>query len=279
MSWIFIIMFSFILNGCSILPFFHNKIVDRGQYKIDTSFSSIAQNSRNRFLIIHYTALDDKRSLDMLLNGGHVSAHYLIPSMPLKHHGKPVILQLVKENQRAWHAGVSDWCHRNNINDTSIGIEIVNPGYTHNNHGFHWYPFHPSQIDLIIKVCRDIIQRYDIKPINVLAHSDIAPLRKYDPGPLFPWKTMFDAGIGAWPDLHVVNKYLAKRHPNTIVPVLNIQNLLTKYGYSIPQHGQLDKSTRKVISAFQMHFRAENISGQPDAETEAIILALIEKYK
>lgn len=103
-------------------------VIEHGDYAVDTSYPSQEQDERVRFLIFHYTAADDKESL-RLLTRGSVSAHYLIPSHPTQINGKPVVLQLVPENKRAWHAGVSGWAGRNNINDTSIGIEIVNDGF------------------------------------------------------------------------------------------------------------------------------------------------------
>ncbi|WMY96964.1 MAG: N-acetylmuramoyl-L-alanine amidase [Arsenophonus sp.] len=262
--------------GCSS----KKNIIDKGNYYIDQSFSSISQNHRIKFLIFHYTVVNDVRSLD-LLTQSQVSAHYLI----LKHlkikNGKPVIFNLVPENKKAWHAGLSNWDGKLNINHTSIGIEIVNTGFTEDLFGRKiWYPFTEKQISAIIFLAKDIIKKYNISPVNVLAHSDIAPLRKYDPGKFFPWKRLAAFGIGAWPDEVTVKKYLAGRPPYSLANVLVIQKQLKKYGYDkIPQSGELDEETRKIISAFQLHFRPMDISGNPDAETEAIACALVEKYR
>ncbi len=260
-----------LLAGCSSLE-------DRGTYKVDSSFPSQGQNDRVRFLVFHYTAVDDKDSLRILTKGG-VSAHYLLPSLPNYVRGKPVVLQLVPEDKRAWHAGVSGWNGRKDLNDTSIGIEIVNKGFTEMLLEREWYPFNEQQIDLLTRLAKDIIQRYGIEPINVIGHSDIAPLRKYDPGKLFPWKSLAEQGIGAWPEDATVEKYMAGRKWNDGASVELIQKTLAKYGYTIPQTGVLDEETRKTISAFQMHFRPDDISGNPDAQTESIALALVEKYK
>ncbi|MCU6172541.1 N-acetylmuramoyl-L-alanine amidase, partial [Enterobacter bugandensis] len=111
-----------------------------------------------------------------------------VKTYPESLNGKPVVLQLVPESQRAWHAGVSYWQGRNNLNDTSIGIEIVNRGFTERMLRREWYAYNESQIELIERLTKDIVERYNIDPANVVAHSDIAPLRKSDPGPLFPWK-------------------------------------------------------------------------------------------
>ncbi|CNL04297.1 N-acetylmuramoyl-L-alanine amidase [Yersinia enterocolitica] len=268
-----------LLAGCSS-PHRDNphQLIDRGEYKVDTSTPSIAQNERVRFLVLHYTATDDAESL-RLLTQGDVSAHYLVKTHPESLDGKPVVLQLVPESQRAWHAGVSYWQGRNSLNDTSIGIEIVNRGFTERMLRREWYPYNESQIELIERLTKDIVERYNIDPANVVAHSDIAPLRKSDPGPLFPWKRLATQGIGAWPDDATVIKYIAGRNKHDMASVSIIQQTLARYGYQIPQSGELDNETRQVIKAFQMHFRAQDFSGIPDVETEAIALALVEKYR
>ena len=267
-----------LLAGCSS-PHRDNphQLIDRGEYKVDTSTPSVAKNERVRFLVLHYTATDDAESL-RLLTQGDVSAHYLVKTHPESLDGKPIVLQLVPESQRAWHAGVSYWQGRSSLNDTSIGIEIVNRGFTERMLGRKWYPYNESQIELIERLSRDIVERYNIAPTNVVAHSDIAPQRKSDPGPLFPWKRLAEQGIGAWPDDATVAKYINGRNKYDIGSVTVIQQALARYGYQIPQNGVLDNETIQVIKAFQMHFRAQNIRGVPDIETEAIALALVEKY-
>jgi len=267
----------FFVSGCSTN--IKQNDTERG-YHLDKSKISKSQDARMRHLIIHYTAVDDSESLE-LLTRGQVSAHYLIPSRPEFINGKPVVLQLVPEGKRAWHAGVSDWGNRSSINDTSIGIEIVNKGFTEDMLGeATWYPFSENQTYTLSLLAKDIVGRNNIPPENVIGHSDISPLRKSDPGPLFPWKKLAELGIGAWPDEYTVKKYLAGRSLGLPSSVSSIQNILSQYGYSkIPQSGVLDFETRKTISSFQMHFRPNDISGNPDAETESIAKALLEKYK
>ncbi|EEP89331.1 N-acetylmuramoyl-L-alanine amidase [Yersinia kristensenii] len=255
-----------------------NKLIDRGEYKVDTNIPSVAQNTRVRFLVLHYTATDDAESL-RLLTQGDVSAHYLVKTHPDNLDGKPIVLQLVPESERAWHAGVSYWHGRNSLNDTSIGIEIVNKGFTEKMLGRQWYPYNESQIQLIERLTKDIVERYNIDPTDVVAHSDIAPQRKSDPGPLFPWKRLAEQGIGAWPDDATVTKYIDGRNKNDLASVAIIQQALARYGYQIPQSGELDDESKHVIEAFQMHFRPQDFSGVPDVETEAIALALVEKYR
>ena len=262
------------LSGCQT----NTTLDERDEYIIDTSYSAKNFNERVRYLVFHYTAETDEDSL-RLLTEGETSAHYLVTTKPNYIKQKPVVLQLVSENQRAWHAGNSSWNGKHNLNDSSIGIEIVNLGYTETEQGKKFYPYPPEQVDLVARLARDIIDRYNIPPERVLGHSDIAPQRKSDPGVKFPWKALAAQGVGAWPDEETINKYLAGRSPESPVFAKSLQMALAQYGYQIPQHGELDQETQNVIIAFQMHFRPQNISGNPDAETEAIVLALLEKYK
>lgn len=272
-----LVMLAVTLSGCVTRK---AKVEARNGYYASHTFKAAGQNERVRFLVMHYTALDDSRSLNTLLTD-QVSAHYLIPKEPESIKGKPVVLQLVDESKRAWHAGVSSWNGRSNLNDTSVGIEIVNPGYSSTLLGQRvWYPYSEKQIAAVALLAKDIIQRYQIAPENVLGHSDIAPLRKQDPGKMFPWERLARMGIGAWPDRATVNKYLAGRSPRSPAEVGVIQASLKQYGYDeMPQNGVLDDRTRIILSVFQMHFRPADISGDADAETEAIARALLEKYR
>ncbi|OTA16115.1 N-acetyl-anhydromuranmyl-L-alanine amidase [Xenorhabdus vietnamensis] len=269
-------MFITLLSGCSYSP----EQESRNGYIVDNSYPYSTKQDIDsiKFLVLHYTALDDKKSL-RALTGGRVNAHYLIPSQLKYKNKEPIIFQLVSEKERAWHAGKSEWSGYQNLNRYSIGIEIVNCGFKQEFIKKEWCLYHPSQIDTVIRLVKDIILRYKIQAVNVVGHSDIAPLRKKDPGPIFPWRELYEQGIGAWPEYATVNKYLAGRAPNTPVSVMAIQKALALYGYSIPQTGFLDSATYKTIQAFQIHFRPSDISGIPDAETEAIALALLEKYR
>jgi N-acetylmuramoyl-L-alanine amidase len=274
------------LGACSNL-----RLQDRGTYLVDDSHPAISIDSRVRYLIIHYTAGSYEASLAELTKG-QVSAHYLVPEQPGTVGSKPVLLQLAPEERRAWHAGVSYWLGRTNINDSSIGIEIVNRGYNGESADAHgairqsqawqpseWQPYSAAQISAVKSLALDIIARYHIKPNAVLGHSDIAPARKVDPGPLFPWEDLANAGIGAWPDAATVSRYLAGRDPRE--PVTNIallQAQLRQYGYDAPLTGQFDPGTVQVLRAFQMHFRPSDYSGVADAQTQAILQALLEKY-
>ncbi len=233
---------------------------------IDRSHPSVNHDSRIQFVVLHYTSASDERSL-ALLTHGQVSAHYLVGLNP------PKVYQLVDENQRAWHAGESEWDGRTWLNSSSIGIEIVNPGFTDSPSGRLWYPYSEEQIKAVEALLKDIVKRYNIEPRHIIGHSDIAPLRKQDPGPLFPWKRLADDGLGIWPDAAAVARNKARFEVNP-PSMAWYQQELARLGYAIEQTGELDVTTRHVIAAFQMHFRPARFDGQPDAETAAVLQAL-----
>lgn len=260
-----------LLAGCA------GNVIDRGAYFADTSHRAVSVDSRIRFLVMHYTADDDARALEVLTTED-VSAHYLVPAHPPLRDGRPVVLQLVPESQRAWHAGDSFWQGATELNAASIGIENVNLGPIDTPQGRGWQPYPPEQQDALIRLAKDIVARYRIPPTRVVGHSDIAPQRKTDPGPLFPWKALYDAGVGAWPDAATVTAELAGRAPNAPADVRALQSKLARYGYDVATDGVLDEPTRRVFAAFQMHFRPRDYSGTPDAETDAIAQALLDKY-
>nr|WP_277421100.1 N-acetylmuramoyl-L-alanine amidase [Serratia marcescens] len=251
-------------------------LVDRGAYQLETLHQAQGADQRIRFLVMHYTAEDFHSSLKTLTDE-HVSAHYLLPAHPQCEHGKPTVYRLVPEAMRAWHAGTSAWRGRSNLNDTSIGIEIVNKGFTRSMLFTHWQPYTAEQIAVLIPLSRDIIQRYGIQPQDVVGHSDIAPQRKQDPGPLFPWRQLAQAGIGAWPDERDVQRLLAGRDRHAPVPMVPLLEKLARYGYAIDPSWDA-RQQRNVVAAFQMHFRPDDVRGEPDAESEAIVDALLVKY-
>ncbi|MGF6758833.1 N-acetylmuramoyl-L-alanine amidase [Paraburkholderia sp. GAS42] len=263
--------------GAILLAACTTTTIDRGTYLADTRWHAQNADSRVRFLVMHYTEIDEAKSLRVLTTEG-VSAHYVVPDAPDIEHGEPVIFQLVPENQRAWHAGVSYWQGTTELNAASIGIENVNLGPVDTPQGRGWQPYPPAQVDALIRLAKDIVTRYNIPPTRVVGHSDVAPQRKIDPGPLFPWKPLYDAGVGAWPDAPTVSAHLAGRDPAAPVDVLGLQRKLARYGYEIATDGVLDDRTRRVFAAFQMHFRPRDYAGNPDAETEAIAEALLDKY-
>ncbi|MBU9847100.1 N-acetylmuramoyl-L-alanine amidase [Rahnella sp. FRB 231] len=245
-------------------------------FRLETTRQAQGADQRIRFLVIHYTAEDFHNALNTLTDE-HVSAHYLIPAKPPLEEGKPVAWQLVPENMRAWHAGASGWRGRTNLNDTSVGIELENKGYSNYLLGKKFYPFPPAQIDLLASLSKQIVARYQIEPRNVVGHSDIAPQRKDDPGPLFPWQEMAERGVGAWPDVNVVKQYLAGRNPQEPVDQARLLTLLKAYGYSVDDN-MTPQQQKRVIAAFQMHFRQSDYRGNADAQTEAIVRALLQQF-
>ncbi len=251
-------------------------IVEKEGYQLDTRRQAQAAYPRIKVLVIHYTADDFDSSLATLTDK-QVSSHYLVPAVPPRYNGKPRIWQLVPEQELAWHAGISAWRGATRLNDTSIGIELENRGWQKSAGVKYFAPFEPAQIQALIPLAKDIIARYHIKPENVVAHADIAPQRKDDPGPLFPWQQLAQQGIGAWPDAQRVNFYLAGRAPHTPVETASLLELLARYGYDV-KPDMTPREQRRVIMAFQMHFRPTLYNGEADAETQAIAEALLEKY-
>lgn len=264
--------------GCGILLLLagcqdsQHGVVDRGDYLADRSYQAQGVDQRIRFIILHYTAENEAGSL-RILTRQKVSAHYLVAAEPDSRQGKPVVWQLADENQRAWHAGASYWQGRTNLNDTSIGIEIVNAGPLAGG----WAPFAPAQIALVSILVKDIAARYAIPPQNILGHMDVAPERKQDPGPAFPWRQLAAKGVGAWPDEYAVRRNLNGRPVNEPVQVSRLLRKLARYGYNAPL-SMNEEQARLVIAAFQMHFRPADYQGYADAESEAIVDALLEKY-
>jgi N-acetylmuramoyl-L-alanine amidase len=182
-----------------------------------------------------------------------VSAHYLVDE-------DGGVMALVAEEARAWHAGVSSWLGETGLNDRSIGIELVNPG-----HEWGYRPFPEPQYRACIALCREILSRWPIAPRRVLGHSDVAPDRKQDPGELFDWQRLAEAGIGLWPAS-------AGGAPRD---TLTLQAQLATVGYGVPRHGRLDRATRTVIEAFQRHFRPARVDGVADEGTRARLDGLL----
>jgi len=200
------------------------------------------------------------------------------------------IYRLVEEGRRAWHAGVSHWGDHQALNDQSIGIEIVNQSRCVDHgpvgtvsrpdqHSCSFLPYADAQIDILIELVTDILNRYpDIDSVDVIGHADIAPTRRVDPGPKFPWKKLYEHGIGAWYDNDAVTAYrfqFAAELPS----VTDVQTALARYGYRIDVTGEYDLQTQFVVRAFQMHFRPSAYTGVVDSETAAILYALNDEYR
>lgn len=247
-------------------------------FKIDyNSYRSVKGfNRRVRFLVMHYTAIGFRAS-SAVLTGSSVSAHYLVPDPSEKTYTDAGfrelrIFNLVDEDERAWHAGASSWAGRSNLNDTSIGIEIVNLATDS-----RFPPYNPEQIEAVKELAANILQRYpEITPTNVVGHADIAPERKSDPGAAFPWKGLYDAGIGAWYEESSMQRYQTQFRKSLPARADIIARLET-YGYDTSRAGT-GGGYRNLIRAFQLHFRQKDYKGDADAETVAILYALVEKY-
>ena len=244
-----------------------------GTVKIDgKTYNSVAQDRRVRFVILHYTAVDKDQSVNILTKQ-QVSSHYLVTD-----DSSDPVYNLVSEDNRSWHAGESSWGRLSNLHDSSVGIEIVNMGYTGTNGEMSFYPFTDDQIKKVAVLLKDIIARYNLEPTSILGHSDIAPQRKQDPGPLFPWEELYkDYQIGMWYDEDAKSSFMTSY--STLTTPFEVQAQLEKFGYKVDKTGQYDKQTTNVIRAFQFHFRPAKYDGIMDSETYAILLALNTKYK
>jgi N-acetylmuramoyl-L-alanine amidase len=208
-------------------------------------------------LLLHYTGMPTAEgALQWLCNPeSKVSSHYFVDE-----DGK--IWQLVPERLRGHHAGVSSWEGTTDINSRSIGIEIVNPGHEH---GYRDFP--GEQIEAVIALCADIVSRHRIKPTRVLAHSDVAPTRKQDPGERFPWEPLYEAGVGHWIAPVTIGEGALLQPGDSGAAVKAMQAALKEYGYGIPTNGEFDALTTSVVSAFQRHFRPALIDGIADHST------------
>jgi N-acetylmuramoyl-L-alanine amidase len=217
-----------------------------------------AEGRRPDMILLHYTGMQDaKAALALLTTGGsQVSAHYFVFE-----DGR--IVQMVEESRRAWHAGVSIWAGETDINSCSIGIEIANPG-----HDFGYPDFPAGQIAAVTALCRSILTRHTVPAVRVLAHSDVAPARKQDPGEKFPWRTLADSGVGHWvkpPPVTEEGAVLALDDRGDAVAAM--QKSLAEYGYGIAANGVYDAATQQVVTAFQRHFRPARVDGIADAST------------
>ena len=218
-------------------------------------------------IVLHYTGMKDGPSaVDWLCNSSSgVSCHYVVTE-------PGTILQLVDEERRAWHAGQSSWAGVADLNSASIGIEIVNGG-----HDYGLPPFPEPQIDAVIALCRDIAQRHEIRPERILAHSDIAPARKRDPGEGFPWHRLAAADIGHWliASEAAVGETLGPDMQGD--DVVAFQAGLAAYGYGVGVTGVYDAETATVCRAFQRHFRQGCVDGIADPATRATLSELLDR--
>lgn len=220
-------------------------------------------------VVLHYTGMPTAAAALQRLSDpdAKVSSHYMIDE-------DGTVYRLVPEEKRAWHAGVAFWRGVRDVNARSIGIELVNPG-----HEFGYREFPTVQIDALIELLRDIAGRYEVMPGNYVGHSDIAPMRKEDPGELFPWRRLHAAGFGRWwaADFKVSPNAPSLRAGERGGAVLELQVALDKIGYAIEGSGIYDPHTEAAVRAFQRHWRQDQVDGISDAETTSLIHHIAEQ--
>lgn len=216
-------------------------------------------------LLLHYTGMASaERALTWLCDpASQVSSHYFIFE-----DGR--VAQLVDEAERAWHAGRSVWAGETDINSRSVGIELAHPG-----HEFGYRAFAEPQIAALIALSHRILSRHPIPPPRVLAHSDVAPARKEDPGELFPWRHLHEAGIGHWvPPAPIVEGPVLRRG-DAGEAVVTLHKRFRLYGYGLDDESEFGAATEAVVTAFQRHFRPERFDGVADTSTVKTLDRLI----
>ena len=209
-------------------------------------------------LLLHYTGMNSTEEACRRLCAAEsgVSCHYVVLE-----DGRT--LQLVPEERRAWHAGVSSWEGETDVNSRSVGIEIANPG-----HDFGYPDFPECQIAAVVDISRDICARWELQPERVLAHSDVAPRRKQDPGEKFPWALLAASGVGHWvTPTAILDGSESLREGDEGPPVEDLQTLLSLYGYGLEIDGAFGAATAAVVRAFQRHFRPARVDGVADFST------------
>jgi N-acetylmuramoyl-L-alanine amidase len=216
-------------------------------------------------ILLHYTGMPDVEGAiaQLCTPGTDVSAHYIVLE-----DGR--IVQCVPEAKRAWHAGVSSWAGEEDINSCSIGVEIINRG-----HDWGYPDFPLRQIAAVIALCRGIMLRRKIPSHRVLAHSDVAPGRKRDPGEKFPWHSLANSGVGHWVQPAPIVRSETLKLGSISDDVAGLQAALAKYGYKIPTNGKFDGPTMEVVTAFQRHFRPARVDGIADHSTISTLHALL----
>lgn len=226
-----------------------------------------ARRGKVNALVLHYTGMDTAaNAIDLLCNkSAQVSSHYVLEE-------DGTIWRLVDENKRAWHAGRGSWRGETDMNSVSVGIEIVNGGH---NYGLPEFP--EEQIKALIVLSREIIQGWKIPQTGILAHSDMAPERKLDPGERFPWHVLAKAGIGLWPD----DDRVAEIRQTVVVPegstgFGHVKNQMRTIGYGLDDSDEFTPHTRACVAAFQRRWRQNRVTGLIDEQTAALIAHIAE---
>jgi N-acetylmuramoyl-L-alanine amidase len=216
-------------------------------------------------IVLHYTGMPEaEAALERLRSAASkVSSHYFVFE-----DGR--VIQMVQESRRAWHAGVSSWAGETDINSCSIGIEIANPG-----HQYGYADFPKRQIAAVTALCRGILTRNTIAPERVVAHSDVAPSRKQDPGEKFPWRTLYESGVGRWVQPAKITEGTLLAQGDSGEAIEAMQRALAEYGYGVDVNGSFEATTHDVVVAFQRHFRPGRIDGIYDPSTRNTLQSLL----
>jgi N-acetylmuramoyl-L-alanine amidase len=233
--------------------------------QISPNFGTRGKDQAITALILHYTGMSDAvKACDWLCNeDSEVSCHYLVDE-------QGGVVQMVDEAARAWHAGISSWHRDDDINSASIGIEIQNPGH------FQGYPDFPLvQMLAVAALCKDIVARHSISAQRVLAHSDVAPGRKVDPGEKFDWHMLHQHGVGHWVNPEPISGGTFLQLGDQGDAVMALQAMLKLYGYGIDVTGAFDQRTKIVVEAFQRHFRTALVDGIADQSTVGTLHKLL----
>ena len=239
------------------------------EVRVSPNFGPRRETLRPDMIVLHYTGMASGAGAEAWLCNpeSEVSSHYLV-------YEDGRIIQMVREQDRAWHAGKSSWFGRTDINSCSVGIEIANPG-----HSLGYKAFPKRQIEAVTSLCAGIVGRYSIPAERVLAHSDVAPGRKVDPGEKFPWKALFAAGVGHLVPAAPLRPGAVLKAGNTGADVEALQSMLALYGYGVEISGIYDRQTEIVLSAFQRHFRRRLVDGVADQSTISTLQRLLASVK
>ncbi|MDE1152977.1 MAG: N-acetylmuramoyl-L-alanine amidase [Micavibrio sp.] len=224
------------------------------------NFDDRANGAKPELIIVHYTSMESTAAALTRLTdpAAKVSSHYLIDE-------KGNIFTLVNEEKRAWHAGVSSWMGKDDVNSRSIGIELSNR---------NGEPYTNQQLFALAILCKDIMHRNNIPPENIIGHSDVAPGRKFDPGTHFPWEKMARHDVGRWPAPTLADAFNAAAVAKSPV---RLKKLFNDAGYTVHAHGKDTPALKDVIFAFQQHFEPEvfeDANGTPGKATETTVARL-----